>query len=64
MRQLSVRDEVSLFAAHPPTGLRARMIESRPSRSAAVTLTAADSERIDQELAKAYDLARRDLAAV
>lgn len=64
MRQLSVRDEVSLFATHPPTGLRARMIESRPYRTAAVVLTAADSERIDQELAKAYDIARRDLAAV
>jgi len=64
IRQLSVRDEVSLFATHPPTGLRARMIESRPYQPAAVTLTAADSERIDQELAKAYDFARRDLAAM
>ena len=61
-RQLSVRDEVSLFATHPPTGLRARMIESRPYHPAAVTLTAAGSERIDQELASAYDVARRDIA--
>jgi Zn-dependent protease with chaperone function len=64
MRQLSVRDEVSLFATHPPTGLRARMIESRPYQPAAVVLTAADSARIDEELTKAYDIARRDLAAL
>ena len=64
MRQLSVRDEVSLFATHPPTGLRARMIESRPYQPAAVILTAADSARIDEELAKVYDNARRDLAAL
>jgi heat shock protein HtpX len=63
-RQLSVRDEVSLFATHPPTGLRARMIESRPYQPAAVTLTAAGSVRIDEELAKSYDIARRDIAAL
>jgi hypothetical protein len=57
-----VRDEVSLFATHPPTGLRARMIESRPYRPPAVTLGAAESTRIDEELAKAYDVARRDIA--
>jgi heat shock protein HtpX len=61
-RQLSVRDEVSLFATHPPTGLRARMIESRPYQPAAVTLGAADSARVDEELTKAYDVARRDIS--
>jgi hypothetical protein len=63
MRQLSMRDEVSMSAIHPPTGLRARMIESRPRRVAAVTLTGADSARIDQELAPAYRSAGRELAA-
>jgi Zn-dependent protease with chaperone function len=63
MRQLSARDEVSMFATHPPTGMRARMIESRTYEPAAVTLTAADSQRIDNELAKPLADARRDLAA-
>jgi heat shock protein HtpX len=63
LRQLSIRDEVSLFAPNPPCGLRARMVESRPYQPAAVTLTAADSARIDEELAKPYEVARRDLAA-
>jgi hypothetical protein len=62
-RQLSVRDETSLFASHPPSGLRARMIESRSAQPAAVVLTETDSARIDQELAKAYEVARRDFAA-
>jgi heat shock protein HtpX len=61
-RQLSIRDEVSMFAAHPPTGMRARMVESRPYEAAAVTLTAADAQRIDEELAKPLADARRDLA--
>jgi heat shock protein HtpX len=64
MRQLSVRDEVSLFATHPPCGLRARMVESRPYQPATVTLTVADSVRIDEELAKPYDATRRDIAAL
>lgn len=63
MRQLSVRDEVSMSATHPPTGLRARMIESRPPQAAAVTLGPADCARIDEELAEAYRSARRHLAA-
>ncbi|WP_345631425.1 M48 family metallopeptidase [Rugosimonospora acidiphila] len=63
MRQLSIRNEVSMSATHPPTGLRARMIESRPPRTAAVTLSAGDSARIDAELAELYRAARRQLAA-
>ncbi|GIH17479.1 M48 family metallopeptidase [Rugosimonospora africana] len=63
MRQLSIRDEVSMSATHPPTGLRARMIESRPPQAATVTLSAADCARIDDELAAAYGSARRHLAA-
>jgi Zn-dependent protease with chaperone function len=63
LRQLSLRDEVSMSATHPPTGLRARMIESRPRQAGAVTLTAAQSARIDEELATAYRSALRHLAA-
>lgn len=62
LRQLSVRDATSLFASHPPSGLRARMIESRPPHAPAVTLSETDSARIDDELTKAYEAARRDLA--
>ncbi|HEY0698444.1 MAG TPA: M48 family metalloprotease [Micromonospora sp.] len=61
-RQLSVRDEVSLFAAHPPTGLRARMTETRPWQPPAVTLTPAELDRMDAELAREYERARRDIA--
>jgi Zn-dependent protease with chaperone function len=63
LRQLSVRDDTSLFASHPPSGLRARMVESRSAQTPAVVLSETDSARIDQELTKAYEAARRDLAA-
>jgi heat shock protein HtpX len=62
LRQLSRRDEVSLFASHPPTGLRAAMLEQRPARPAAITLTPPESERIDAELAGQYERVRRELA--
>nr|BFE72055.1 hypothetical protein GCM10020092_053560 [Actinoplanes digitatis] len=61
-RQLSRRDEVSLFASHPPTGLRARMLERRPRHAAAVTLTEQQAERIDNEIAGPVERVRRDLA--
>ncbi|MET8149625.1 M48 family metalloprotease [Actinoplanes sp. NPDC049668] len=61
-RQLSRRDEVSLFASHPPTGLRARMLERRPQHAAAVTLTEQQAERIDTEIAGTVERVRRDLA--
>ncbi|MEV4347045.1 M48 family metalloprotease [Actinoplanes sp. NPDC049596] len=51
LRRLSRRTEVSLFASHPPTALRAEMLERRPRQAAAVTLTEAESARIDAELA-------------
>jgi heat shock protein HtpX len=54
-RQLTARDGASLFASHPPSGLRAMMIESRPELSASVVLDGAASARIDQELAGHYD---------
>ncbi|MFG1996132.1 hypothetical protein ACGFJ7_39775 [Actinoplanes sp. NPDC048988] len=51
LRLLSRRAGASLSASHPPAGLRAEMLERRPQRPAAVTLTAAESARIGAELA-------------
>lgn len=62
LRQLSRRDEVSLFASHPPTGLRSAMLEQRPARSATITLAGSESGRIDAELAAHYEQVRRELA--
>jgi heat shock protein HtpX len=60
--QLSIRDEVSLFAGHPPKGLRVRMIEARPFHQPTVVLTDAEAARIDEELAPFYEKSRRALA--
>lgn len=62
LRQLSIRDEVSLFASHPPAGLRSRMAETREWRSPAVVLGDARVDRIDAELAAEYEKARRTIA--
>ena len=62
-RQLSRRDEASLLASHPPTGLRAALLARRAELPAAVTLTETQAASIDAELAKQRDRARRDLAA-
>lgn len=62
LRQLSRRDDVSLFARHPPTGLRAAMLERRPAHPAAVVLTEAGAARIDGELARHLESVRRELA--
>lgn len=62
LRQHAIRAEADLLASHPPTGLRARMVESWPAQHAAIELTEADSDRIDAELAKRYLRAGRDLA--
>jgi Zn-dependent protease with chaperone function len=51
LRQLTRHTEVSLYASHPPTGLRAEMLERRPRQAAAVTLTESDAAHIDDELA-------------
>ncbi|MEU8181729.1 M48 family metalloprotease [Micromonospora sp. NPDC049047] len=59
LRQLSVRDEASLFAFHPPTGLRHRMLAARTWQEPAVVLTPGRMERIDAELARDYDRFRR-----
>ncbi|WP_246277643.1 M48 family metallopeptidase [Phytohabitans rumicis] len=61
LRQLSIRDEVSLFASHPPTGLRTRMLTARPHREPAVTLTTSQTERIDAELTNQYQRLQRNL---
>lgn len=60
LRQLSVRDEASLFASHPPAGLRARLIESRPPELGSLAINEAEAIRIDTELAKHYAQVRRD----
>ncbi|WP_233512312.1 hypothetical protein [Micromonospora deserti] len=62
LRQLSVRDEVSLFASHPPAGLRRRMLRGRPWRDPAVVLTAERAARIDAELAPEYARAGRTIS--
>lgn len=51
LRRLTRHTEVSLYASHPPTGLRAEMLERRPRQAAAVTLTESEAARIDDELA-------------
>lgn len=62
LRQLSRRDDASLFASHPPDGLRASLVESRPHTEPAVLLSDEDARRIDEELATWYTRARHDLA--
>ncbi len=61
-RQLSRRTEASLFASHPPTGLRAGLIAARPAQPAAVVLTEPEQARMDEELAAHYERVRRELA--
>ncbi|SDY15613.1 Zn-dependent protease with chaperone function [Micromonospora pattaloongensis] len=62
LRQLSIRDDVSLFATHPPNGLRARMITERTWREPAVALTEPRAAQIDAELSREYERTRRALA--
>jgi heat shock protein HtpX len=51
LRRLTRHTEVSLYASHPPAGLRAEMLERRPRQAAAVTLTETEAAHIDAELA-------------
>ncbi|WP_204032884.1 M48 family metallopeptidase [Micromonospora qiuiae] len=62
LRQLSVREEASLFASHPPTGLRRQMLASRDWHDPLVVLTEARAERIDAELAREYERVRRQIS--
>ncbi|MEU8007622.1 M48 family metallopeptidase [Catellatospora sp. NPDC049111] len=66
LRQLSVREEASLFASHPPSGLRARLLEAHqsfPPRSALVELPAEQNARIDAELASRFEELRQAVSA-
>jgi len=60
--QLSVRSEVSLFASHPPSGFRVRLLAGRPPVPPAVALDADASAAIDAELAEPYKKCSRGLA--
>jgi heat shock protein HtpX len=62
LRQLSMRDEASLFRSHPPAGLRARLIESQPQQSAAIVISERDAAEIDAELAREYRSLRTTFA--
>lgn len=62
LRQLSGREEASPFSSHPPTGLRHLMLEGAQCHDPAVVLTQERSSRIDNELTKEYESARRILA--
>jgi Zn-dependent protease with chaperone function len=62
LRKLSRRTHVSLFASHPPAGLRAEMLEHRPQHPAAVTLDEATAARIDAEFGAFPERVRRVLA--
>ena len=59
--QLSIRDEASFFASHPPTGLRARMLRARPYQPPALTLTPTRDESLDRELATIQESFRRSI---
>lgn len=60
-RQLSVRREVSVFASHPPAGLRRELV-ARTALDPRVVLTDAEAERIDAELAQLEKRYRRSIA--
>ncbi|GAA2614862.1 hypothetical protein Adu01nite_33250 [Paractinoplanes durhamensis] len=63
LRRLSRHTETSLYASHPPAGLRAEMLEQRPRLAAAVTLTEAEAAHIDEELAVHQRRVLRELTA-
>jgi len=58
LRQLTMR-ETSVWRSHPPSGLRARVIEAWPARQPLVELTEEESARIDAELAGWYGATHR-----
>ena len=53
---------MSAWSSHPPGGLRVRLVEGGPQHAPRVVLSQADSDRIDEELAKYYVRFRTDLA--
>jgi hypothetical protein len=62
LRRLSRHAESSLFASHPPNGLRAEMLERRPGIPAAVILDETTAARIDGELGPFEKRVRREPA--
>ncbi|XVU21547.1 M48 family metalloprotease [Actinoplanes sp. CA-054009] len=50
-RQLSIRTRASLFASHPSPGRRHQWLAGRPHREAAVTVTGAEAETLEREIA-------------
>jgi heat shock protein HtpX len=52
-RQLSIRS-TDLWSSHPPSGMRARMVESRAREQAQVSLSSREWSRIDHELLNWY----------
>jgi Zn-dependent protease with chaperone function len=63
-REAATEQEISLFASHPPSGLRARLVEATAPESAAVVLDSVRNERIDAELAKHSASSARTLKAL
>ncbi|MFI9383825.1 M48 family metallopeptidase [Kutzneria sp. NPDC052558] len=61
LRQRTIRSDANLAESHPPAGYRARIVESWPATPAGIELDAADSARVDAELAKRYTRVGRDI---
>jgi heat shock protein HtpX len=59
-RQHTLR-ESHLWSSHPPSGLRARMVEAWPQKAPAFVLSEQESVRIDAELSRWYQRAHRRL---
>lgn len=64
VRERHQREAVSIFATHPPAGLRALLIEARAPRAAAVDLDEATAARIENELAKYVARSARTLKSL
>lgn len=62
-RDAATGREISLFATHPPSGLRARLAEMTAAQHAAVVLDPARNARIDAELARHSASSARTLKA-
>ncbi|MEU1607118.1 M48 family metalloprotease [Micromonospora matsumotoense] len=62
VRQLSVREHASLFASHPPAGLRHRMLTARAPHEPTVTLDESRMARLDAELGRHFDRVARIVA--
>jgi heat shock protein HtpX len=64
LRQLTMRDSASMGATHPPSGLRARLVESRERESAKIVLTDVEAAAIDADMARVYRTFKTDLGSV